>query len=75
MIAPSMMAHALNGLLMFAAVVVAYMNFCVLWRVDPYKKVLILLVFSIAIGIHGISHLGLEKGYGFNPLDFIVASP
>ena len=70
-----MMAHALNGVLMLAAVVVAYMNFCVLWRVDPYKKVLILLVFSIAIGIHGISHLGLEKGYGFNPLDVIAVSP
>ena len=73
MIAPSMMAHALNGLLMFSAVVVAYMNFCVLWRVDPYKKVMILLVFSVAIGIHGISHLGLEKGYGFNPLKIIYS--
>ena len=68
-----MMAHALNGVLMLAAVVVAYMNFCVLWRVDPYKKVLILLVFSIAIGIHGISHVGLEKGYGFNPLKMIYS--
>ena len=73
MIAPSMMAHALNGVLMLAAVVVAYMNFCVLWRVDPYKKVMILLVFSVAIGIHGISHLGLEKGYGFNPLKIIYS--
>ena len=68
-----MMAHALNGLLMFAAVLVAYMNYRVLWRVDPYKKVLILLVFSVAIGIHGISHLGLEKGYGFNPLKIIYS--
>ena len=73
MIAPSMMAHALNGLLMFAAVLVAYMNYRVLWRVDPYKKVLIFLVFSVAIGIHGISHLGLEKGYGFNPLKIIYS--
>ena len=68
-----MMAHALNGLLMFTAVVVAYMNYRVLYKLDPYKKVMILLVFSVAIGIHGISHLGLEKGYGFNP--FKVASP
>ena len=68
-----MMAHALNGLLMFAAVLVAYMNYRVLWRVDPYKKVLIFLVFSVAIGIHGISHLGLEKGYGFNPLKIIYS--
>jgi len=65
--APSIMAHALNGLLMFAAVVVAYMNFRVLYKLDPYKKVMILLVFSVAIGIHAISHLGLESVYGLNP--------
>lgn len=68
--APSMMAHALNGLLVFAAVVVAYTNYRVLWRLDPYKKVMILLVFSVAIGIHALSHLGLESAYGFNPLKF-----
>lgn len=73
MIAPSLMAHALNGLLMFAAVVVAYMNYRVLYKLDPYKKVMILLVFSVAIGIHGISHLGLETVYGLNP--FKAASP
>jgi hypothetical protein len=68
-----MMAHALNGLLMFAAVVVAYMNFRVLYKLDPYKKVMILLVFSVAIGIHALSHLGLESVYGLNP--FIVVNP
>ena len=65
--APSVMAHALNGLLVFAAVVVAYMNVRVLWHLDPFKKVMILLIFSIAIGIHAISHLGLETVYGLNP--------
>ena len=68
MIAPSIMAHALNGLLMLAAVLVAYINISVLRRLDPYKLVMILLVFSIAVGIHGLSHLGLESVYGFNPL-------
>jgi len=65
--APSMMAHSLNGILMFAAVVVAYMNYRVLYNLDPYKKVLILLVFSIALGVHAMSHLGLETVYGLNP--------
>ena len=69
MLAPSMMAHALNGVLMFAAVVVAYMNFRVLYKLDPYKKVMILLVFSVAIGIHALSHLGLETVYGLNPFN------
>ena len=70
--APSMMAHVLNGLLMLAAVVIAYMNFRVLYKLDPYKKVMILLVFSVAIGIHALSHLGLESVYGLNP--FIIAA-
>jgi uncharacterized membrane protein len=67
------MAHALNGILMLAAVVVAYMNFRVLYKLDPYKKVMSLLVFSVAIGIHALSHLGLETVYGLNP--FKAASP
>lgn len=58
----------MNGLLVFAAAVVAYINFSVLRRLDPYKLVMIFLVFSIAIGIHGLSHMGLEAVYGFNPL-------
>ena len=70
LLAPSMMAHSLNGILMFAAVVVAYMNYRVLYNLDPYKKVLILLVFSIALGVHAMSHLGLESVYGLNPLKF-----
>jgi len=70
--APSVIAHVLNGILMFAAVVVAYMNVRFLSRLDPYKKVMILLVFSVAIGIHALSHLGLESVYGLNP--FKVAS-
>jgi uncharacterized membrane protein len=73
MLAPSMMAHSLNGLLMFAAVVVAYMNFRVLYNLDPYKKVMILLVFSVAIGIHALSHLGLETVYGLNPVNVIFS--
>ena len=58
----------MNGLLVFAAAVVAYINFSVLRRVDPYKKVMIFLVFSLAIGVHGLSHMELEAVYGFNPL-------
>ena len=61
------MAHALNGLLMLAAVLVAYINISVLRRLDPFKLLMILLVFSIAVGIHGLSHLGLESVYGLNP--------
>jgi tetrahydromethanopterin S-methyltransferase subunit E len=69
MIPPSFSAHVINAILMVAAVVVAYINFSVLKKLEPYKLIMIFLVFSIAVGIHGISHLGLEKVYGFNPLN------
>lgn len=32
---------------------------------DPYRVSVLLLLFSIGLGIHALSHLGLEKGYGF----------
>jgi hypothetical protein len=30
-----------------------------------------MILLSISIGIHGLSHLGLEKGYGYNPISII----
>ena len=33
---------------------------------------MLLLVFSLAIGIHGISHLGMEYIYGYNPVRMIM---
>ena len=30
---------------------------------------MIVLIFSIGVGVHSISHLGLEKIYGYNPLN------
>jgi hypothetical protein len=30
-----------------------------------------ILLFSIASGVHGISHLSLEKGYDYNPLEVV----
>jgi len=35
---------------------------------DKYRLILLVLLFSIATGVHGLSHLGLEENYGYNPL-------
>ena len=29
--------------------------------------VALMLLFSIALGVHGLSHLGLERVYGYDP--------
>ena len=65
---PSFYAHILNSILLVFAVVVLYKNYSKLSRLEPYKLLILILLFTIVISVHGISHLGLERVYGFNPI-------
>ncbi len=62
---PAFYAHVMSGLLLFGAFVVLYLNFS---SIGNYQKILLLILLSIGVGVHGLSHLGLEYVYGFNPL-------
>lgn len=62
---PSFLAHALNGLTLFAALILFAMNYKQLTTESLIK---ILLFVSIAVGIHGLLHHNEEIYYGFNPL-------
>lgn len=66
---PSFYAHVLNGLLILLAVILMIKYSRVL---RPYELLVIVLLFSIGIGVHGLSHLGLETVYHFNPLNALV---
>ncbi len=66
--APSFYAHLINGLLILFAVVILYNNFSKLSRLNPYKLLILILLFALVINVHGLSHLGLEHVYGFNPI-------
>ena len=68
---PSLYAHALNGILVFSAIFYLYCNYNTIKNIDNYKKIILILLFSIAIGIHGLSHLGLEYVYNFNPILYL----
>jgi uncharacterized membrane protein YfcA len=64
---PSMIASAISGILIFIAFLLFFKK-----NKDKQdkqekqgKQQIILLLFSIAIGIHGISHLGLEYIYHY----------
>lgn len=70
-LAPSLFAHIFNGLFIFLALIFLYINFSTIQNMDSYKKLLLLLVFSIAMGIHGLSHMGLEFIYNYNPFQFL----
>ena len=66
MIHPSFLSHVINGLLLFVAFIFGTLYFKNIQ--GAYNKLVLILLFSMAVGIHGISHLGLEKEYNYNPI-------
>jgi hypothetical protein len=69
---PSFYAHALNGLFLLIAILLVIMNRSELKRLKPSKMIIIVLLFSLGFGIHSLTHLGLEKVYGFNPINDVT---
>lgn len=70
MYAPSVYAHIVGGLLVlfaFVLILAIYTQYTNMTR-DTYKILMLLLMFSIATSVHGLSHLGLEVAYGYNPM-------
>lgn len=65
---PSFLTHVLNGLILLIAFVMVVKYRKEIKTLDPYKIIILLLLISSAVGIHGISHLGLEKNYDYHPL-------
>ena len=63
---PSFYAHIINGLILLFAFVLLYINYSKITKLEPYNIIILTLIFSISIGIHGLSHLGLEKVYNFH---------
>ena len=66
--APSIYAHMLNAILLFISAILVYRNYSTISRIAASEKVKLVLLFSLAVGLHGLSHLGLEYMYKFNPL-------
>ena len=67
LIAPSLNSLFLTGLLILFILFVFVSNFQQLKRLDYYHKIVILALITIAVGAHGLIHLGVESVYGFNP--------
>jgi hypothetical protein len=69
---PSFYAHVVNGILLFIALIIMVLNYSRLTRLEAYpgRTAYLILLLSIAVGVHGISHLGLEYVYGFNPMNY-----
>ena len=65
---PSLYAHFLHSILLVISILLVFCNFRKIINLEPFKIIVLLLFFSLVIGLHGISHLGLEALYGYNPL-------
>jgi hypothetical protein len=66
-IAPSFNSLFLTGILILSIFIIFVINFNKIMTLGFYQKITLLSIITIAIGVHGLIHLGLEVNYGFNP--------
>jgi 4-hydroxybenzoate polyprenyltransferase len=66
---PSILAHMLSSLVMAASVLFGLYYFSKLKSLDSYRILVLGLLFTIVLTIHGISHALLEKEYNFIPFN------
>jgi uncharacterized membrane protein len=71
-LAPSFFALAISGFLLLAYVFVLVTHFSSFLKIDYTKKLQIIGIFALAIGVHGSLHLGLENAYNFNPYSLLM---
>ena len=68
---PSVYSHALNGILLGIAIFLTIINYRKIRQLEINKKIELILFFSLVIGVHGLSHMGLEYVYNYNPWNWI----
>ena len=69
---PSVYAHVLSGVVLAVGVLYLVLNMTKIVLKDPYQIVLLILLVSIALGVHGLSHAKLESAYNYNPLALLL---
>jgi hypothetical protein len=70
----SFYAHLANIMFVVLAVFFVLSNYSYLEKMTPEKKIYLLLLFSISAGVHGLSHIGLESIYSYNPISLLAKS-
>lgn len=67
-LAPSFLALTFTGFILIIVIVILLCNFKQILKTTPIELIGFMCILSIAIGSHGLLHLGLEHVYGYNPL-------
>ena len=67
---PSLISSVITGLILMFVIILMMINYKRVTKIPPIELASFLCVLSIAIGSHGLLHLGLEAVYGYNPLNW-----
>ena len=70
LISPSLNSLILTGIIILSVFFIFIKNFRPFLKLPYYDKLILLCSMSIAIGMHGMVHLGVETNYGFNPYNW-----
>ncbi len=70
-ITPSLLSLFATGLLILYIVVILFSNTNDFNSLTYVNKITLLALLCIAIGIHGLIHLGVEVNYKYNPLKLL----
>ena len=71
LVAPSVNSLFVTGFLLLAIFITVFNNYKRIINLNYYQKIMLLSTVTIAIGIHGLIHLGVEIQYNFNPYNWI----
>ena len=71
LIAPSLNALFVTGLILLTIIILLFKNYSSVMRLNYYQKIMLLSSLSIAVGSHGLMHLGVEERYNFNPYNWL----
>ena len=66
---PSYLSGGLNGLILLFAVILIIKKWEDVKSLDSYKMIILIILLSIAVGIHSLVHSNLEAAYKWNPLE------
>ena len=70
LVAPSLNSLFVTGFILLAIFITVFNNYKRIINLNYYQKIMLLSTLAIAIGIHGLIHLGVEREYNFNPYNW-----
>ncbi len=71
---PSFFALVLTGIISFIVILIIMTNFTSMMKLGPNKKITVLSLAGLTIGVHGLLHLGMESVYNYNPMERLISS-